>query len=36
MKLKISNIRLVIEYVFIINLLKDINANNISYKFDEI
>jgi len=36
MKLKISNIRLVIEYIFIINLLKDINANNIFYKFDEI
>jgi hypothetical protein len=32
---KISTIRLFIEYVFIINLFRNINANNICYKLGE-
>ena len=31
----ISTIRSVIEYIFIVNLFRDINANTIYYKFDQ-
>jgi hypothetical protein len=34
--IQINTIRLVVEYIFIINLFGDINANNIFYKLSQI
>lgn len=34
-RILLSTIILVIEYIFIINLFKDMDANNIYYKFDQ-